>query len=156
MVIAGVPFSSNAKPRNLPRQMVDLVMRDVCDPSCSKDERAAYRRNIKFETHDLNRDGKPEFFVYVQHSDWCGAGFNCVYWVFQRKRKAYSLMSAGYPVLRVAHTVTKGFRDLESHGKLGMCNLPNGARGWQIYLAVLKYNGKKYDGTEIGPRCISK
>jgi len=156
MLIAGLPHSSSADPRRLPLQIMDSVLRDACDAGCSKEERDTYRRNIKFETHDLNGDGVSEFFVYIQHSDWCGAGFNCSYWVFQRTRNAYRSITAGYPVLRVANTVTRGFRDLESHGKLGACRLPNGSSGWQIWLAVLKYNGKEYDATEIGPRCLSK
>jgi hypothetical protein len=66
------------------------------------------------------------------------------------------LIAAGYPVLQVANTVTKGFRDLESRGHLGSCTLPNGDAGWQTYLHVLRYNGAQYNATEIGPRCLSK
>jgi hypothetical protein len=153
MLIAGVPSSSTAKPRELPRQIVGFVLKDACTAGCSEDELAAYKRNIRFETHDLNDDGVPEFFVYINHPDWCGAGFNCDYWVFQRQRNGYRMIAAGYPVLRVARTVHNGFRDLESRGHLGVCTLPNGSSGWEIYLTVLKYTGKEYRPKEIGERC---
>jgi hypothetical protein len=131
-------------------------MKDVCSSGCTAEQTISYRRNMKFELHDLNGDRVPELFVYIQHSDWCGASFNCDYWVFYRKHNVYHLIAAGYPVLQVANTVTKGFRDLESRGHLGSCTLPNGDAGWQTYLHVLRYNGAQYNATEIGPRCLSK
>jgi hypothetical protein len=41
-------------------------------------------KNLKFELHDLNGDGVAEFFLFIEHSDWCGAGANCNYWVYQK------------------------------------------------------------------------
>jgi hypothetical protein len=153
MWLSGIMFSSVAKPRRLPPQIVDLVLKDACTAGCPGDDIATYKRNLKFEMHDLNGDKVPEFFVYINHTDWCGASFNCEYWVFQRQRNSYRMIAGGYPVLRVASTVTNGFSDLESQGHKGGCTLANGSWGREIYLTVLKYTGKEYRPTEIGERC---
>ena len=144
---------SIAKPRRLPSQIIDSVLNDACSTWCSTDERAAFKRRLKFETKDLNGDRRPEFLVYIDHDAFCGASFNCSYWVFRRQRNNYHLIASGYPVLRVARTVTNGFRDLESQGHLGACVLPDGATGRHFYLAVFKYTGKKYVPREIGEQC---
>ena len=111
---------------------------------------------MRFETHDLDGDGVPEFFVYIEHRDWCGISFNCNYWVFQRRGKSYRLLAGDYPVIRVANTITNGFRDLESQGHMGGCIRPDGSWGRDIYLTVFKYTGKDYHPTEIGERCRPK
>ena len=153
VLLSGTVFASIAKPRRLPSQIVDLVLQDACSAGCSIEDRAAYKSSLRFETKDLNGDQEPEFLVYIEHRDLCGMSFNCDYWVFRRQGNSYRLIASGYPVLRVARTVTNGFRDLESQGHLGACVLPDGTTGRHIYLTLFKYTGKKYVPKEIGERC---
>lgn len=144
---------SIAKPRRLPSQIVDLVLNDACSAGCSSEVRAAYKSNLKFKAKDLNGDRHPEFLVYIEHRDFCGMGFNCDYWVFRRRGNNYHPIASGYPVLRVASTVTNGFRDLESQGRMGACVLPDGNQGRHIYLTVFKFTGKVYVPSEVGEQC---
>ena len=153
VLLSGLVFLSIAKPRRLPPKIVDFVLDDACAAGCSTEERATYKRNLKFETKDLNGDKRPEFLVYIDHSDWCGAGSNCGYWVFRRQRNAYRLMLSGYSVVRVLNTVTNGFSDLESQHGMGGCTLPDGSWGRHLYVTVFKYTGKKYVPGEIGEQC---
>src|SRR5215211_4108575 len=107
VLLSGLVFTSTAKPRRLPAKIVHLVLHDACTVTdskkvwCSTEERATYKRNLKFETKDLNGDSRPEFFVYIEHRDWCGIGFNCNYWVFRHQRNDYHLLVSDYPVMRV-------------------------------------------------------
>ena len=148
-----IVFTSTAKPRRLPSQIVDLVLNDACSAGCSTEERAIYKSNLKFETKDLNGDNRPEFLVYIDHDGFCGMSFNCTYWVFRRQGNNYQLIASDYPVLRVARTVTNGFRDLESHGHLGVCVLPDSTLGRHIYLTLFTYSGKAYVPRKIGEQC---
>lgn len=152
VLLSGLAFISIATPRRLPARIVELVLNDACSTGCSTEERDAYKRNLKFETKDLNGDNRPEYFVYIEHRGFCGMSFNCEYWVFQRQRNDYHLI-ARHPVMRVASTVTNGFSDLESEGYMGACVLPDGKTGRHIYLTVFKYSGKEYTPKEIGEQC---
>jgi hypothetical protein len=154
ILLAGTLSPSAAKPSKLPRQLIAAVMKDVCSASCSEDQRTDYRRNIKFELHDLNGDGIPEFFVYVDHPDWCGNHFNCDYSVFQRGRNGYRLIASGHPALRTTNTVTNGYRDLEGRHDIGVCQLRNGTQGRDVFVAVLHYTGTEYKSTELGEQCL--
>ena len=153
VLLSGLVFTSTAKPRRLPSRIVDLVLNDACSAGCSAEDRDTYKRNLKFETQDLNGDRHPEFLVYIDHSDWCGMSFNCNYWVYQRRRNDYRLIASDYPVFVVATTVTNGFRDIESQGYMGGCVLPDGSWGRDIYLTIFKYDGKKYVPRRIGEQC---
>src|SRR4051812_46761762 len=91
--------SSTAKPHRLPQQIIASVMNDICSWGCSNEERAVYRRNIRYELHDVNGDRIPEIFVYIDHPDWCGNHFNCDYSIFQRRGRGYRLIANGHPAL---------------------------------------------------------
>ena len=153
--VAGMICSVFAKPRGLPRQIVVRVMSNVCSSGCTNEQRAEYRRNIRFELHDLNDDKIPEFFVYVDHSDWCGNHFNCDYSVFQRRRNGYRLIASGYPALRITKTLTRGYRNLESRHTTGVCLLSESVEG-RDFVAVLRYNGTEYKAIELGERCLDR
>jgi hypothetical protein len=153
ILLAGCFLTAMAKSRVLPAKVASLVLQDACSDGCSEEKRASYRRELRLERHDLNRDGVAEFFVYIDDGDWCGAGFNCQYWVFQRRHNEYRLLASEYPVLVPAKTFTNGYRDIESQGYSGGCVLPDNSWGKEIYLTILKYDGTKYVGTEIGTRC---
>ena len=136
----------------LPAQFVDWVLNDACSVGCTKAERDEYKANLRWELHDLDRDKRAEWFVYLDHSDWCGAGFNCQFWVFQRRGSRYRLLAQA-EVIRAANSITNGYRDLESQGRLAGCPLPDGSWGREIYLTVFKYNGAEYRPTVIGEQC---
>ncbi|HEU4477765.1 MAG TPA: hypothetical protein VFR80_04560 [Pyrinomonadaceae bacterium] len=153
VLLIGLVGTATAKPRRLPLQIIDQVLQDACSAGCSTEDLAIYKRSLRFETKDLNRDHHPEFLVYIEHRDFCGMSFNCAYWVFRRRRNDYQLIASGYPVLRVARTVTNGFWDLESQGHMGACVLPDGTTGRHFYLTLFKYSGKKYVPREIGEQC---
>ena len=69
LILLSGTSASVANPLRLPRQLIDWVMKDACALGCSEEQRADYRRNIKFELHDLNGDKSEEFFIYVNHPD---------------------------------------------------------------------------------------
>jgi hypothetical protein len=142
-----------AKPGALPQQIITWVMNDLCSSGCSDEQRANYRRNIRFESHDLNGDGIAEIFVYVHHPDWCGNHFNCGYSVFQRGQHGYRLLANGYPALRVTNRVTNAYRDLESRHDIGICVFPNRSLGRDVFINVLRYDGTQYKATDLGEQC---
>ena len=75
--LLGAVSSSFARPSRIPNQVIDAVLKDACSSGCSEQEIAEYRRTMKSELHDLNADGIFELFIYIDHGDFCGAGFNC-------------------------------------------------------------------------------
>ncbi len=154
VILACDTLHAVARPSRLPSQVVRLVWTEVCSVPCTDEEIALWRNELKYELHDLNGDGRAEFFVYITHRDWCGSGFNCTFWVFQQipSTNSYRLL-ASHPVLRILKTKTNGYSDLESHGRMGACVLPNGELGREIYVTVFKYNGKEYDATVLGEQC---
>ena len=105
----------------LPAKITRLLFQQLCEGGCSDEEVARWKSNLKFETHDLNADGVPEFFVFIEHSDWCGAGANCDYWIFQKKGRGYVLL-LNDKVLRVKDGVSHGSRDLASEIPMGFCD----------------------------------
>jgi hypothetical protein len=145
--------SLTAKPRHLPNQIITSVMNDLCSSGCSAEQRADYRHNIRFELHDLNGDGIPECFVYVDHPDWCGNHFNCNYSVFERRRNGHRLIASGYPALRMTNRVTHGYRNLESRHDIGVCVFPNGSLGRDVLVNRFRYNGTQYKPTDLGEQC---
>jgi hypothetical protein len=152
-LVVVVDASLTAKPRRLPNQIITSVMNDLCSSGCSAEQRAAYRHNIRFELHDMNGDGIPEVFVYVDHSDWCGNHFNCDYSIFQRNRDGYRLIASGYPALRMTKPMTHGYRNLESRHDIGICIFPNGSLGRDVFINLLRYNGTEYKPTDLGEQC---
>jgi hypothetical protein len=145
--------SAPAKPRGLPQQIITSVINDLCSSGCSDKERADYRRNLRFELHDLNGDRTPEIFAYVDHPDYCGNHFNCHYYIFDHRRPGYRLIAGGYPALRVTNHVTHGYRDLESRHDIGVCVFPNGSLGRDVFVNLLRYDGTEYKPTDLGEQC---
>ena len=142
-----------AKARGLPHQLIAWVMNDVCSSGCTEEQRGNYRRNIRFELHDLNGDKIPEAFVYVDHPDWCGNHFNCGYSVFERHQNGYRLIAGG-TALRTIRTGTNGYKDLEGRHDIGVCPLSDGSLGRDVFVTVFRYKGTEYKSTELGERCL--
>src|SRR5688572_16699007 len=85
-------LSSFGKSSRIPGQVIQTVLMDACSSGCSEKQIAEYRRSIKTELRDLNADNSFELFIYIDHRDFCGIGFNCNFWVFQRQRSGYRLL----------------------------------------------------------------
>ena len=149
----GGGLSGFAKPGRTPNHVIQTVLDDACSSGCTEKQKAEYRRSIKTELPDLNADNVFELFIYIHHVDWCGMGFNCVFWIFQRQRSSYRLLLKDYPVVRVGTGVTKGFKDLESQGRLGTCLRNDGSLGHEVYLTVFKWNGNEYKPKVVGEQC---
>jgi hypothetical protein len=149
----GGVLPSLAKPTRLPDQVIQTVLKDACSSGCSEKQIAEYRRSIKTELRDLNADNVFELFIYIEHGDFCGIGFNCSFWIFQRQRSSYRLLLKDYPVVRIGTHVTRGFKDLESQGRMGSCLLSDGRTGREIYLIVFKWNGNEYKPQVVGEQC---
>ncbi|MBC7798959.1 MAG: hypothetical protein H7Z37_18975 [Pyrinomonadaceae bacterium] len=105
-------------------------------------------KHLNLELHDLNGDGISEYFLYIQHSDWCGAGSNCTYWVYQKTAKGYVLLIE-HSVLRVKETVTNGYRDLSSETPEGFCEL----YVQRVLATPYKFDGKKYVAEKTRVEC---
>jgi hypothetical protein len=155
VITLGLLFNPTAK---LPPQIVDAVIKDACpaQANCSDAQIVEYRKTIKSERHDLNGDRVPEIFAYIEHRDFCGIGFNCNFWVFQRTNRRYKILLKDYPVIRIGMTATKGYKDLNSQGRMGACVLANRKTGRHIYLTVFKWDGKEYRAKDEGHRCLSR
>lgn len=141
-------YSLMANSNELPEKIVKSLFDFTCSKDCTDDDIATWRGTLKFETHDLNGDNIPEFFVYIEHSDWCGAGGNCDYWVYQKNKDDYDLLLID-KVLRVKDTITNGYRDLSSVTPMGFCE-----QGVQrLSVTPYKYDGEKYQPQPSKSEC---
>lgn len=120
---------------------------------CSEEQIAEYRRSIRTEFVDLNADNVFELFIYIENREFCGSGFNCSFWIFQRQRSRYRLLLKDYPVVRLGTDITMGFKDLESQGRMGSCLLSDGTIGREVYLTVFKWDGNEYKPQLVGEKC---
>lgn len=124
---------------DLPKEIVQLLFKGLCGEGCSDEEVARWKSNLKFEAHDLNADNVPEFVVYIDHSDWCGAGSNCDHWVFQKKEHEYVLL-LNDKVFRVKDAVTNGYRDVASETPVGFCD----RNVQRLDVTPYKFDGAEY------------
>lgn len=132
----------------LPTALTNAFWKDVCSNSCSPEELSRWKANFKFEKHDLNKDGTFEYFLYIEHLDWCGLGSNCSYWVFQKKKNEYVLL-LNDKNLRVRKTVSNSFYDLVSETPMGFCG-----RNVQRYSRTYyKFNGREYKESDSKYEC---
>jgi hypothetical protein len=130
----------------VPAELVELFFKDLCPTDgikCTDDEMALWRSKFTYEAHDLNGDEIPEYFLFIDHHDWCGAGSNCGEHVYMKSGGGYKMLLSDV-VLRVMKTRTRGFRDIESRFKMGACTLPDGKNGWEIIVTSYKFNGTEY------------
>ena len=151
LAAGGAPLTSLARqrvPSGVPKEVIEQFFKDLCPKGCSDEEVALWKSNLKHESHDLNRDGVPEFFLYVVHSDWCGAGGNCSYSVYRKRNKRYELLLDD-KVLRVLDSSTRGYRDLASEFPMGACD--GGRRSLRVTL--YKYDGNTYRARGTKDEC---
>lgn len=151
LLLCGAVSASSAQEdvaHKLPEDVVRLLFKDLCRKGCSAEDVARWKSNLKFERHDLNRDAVPEFFVYIDHSDWCGAGSNCDYWIFQKNRRGYTLLLRDKE-LRVKTSASKGFLDLASETPMGFCD----RNVQRLDVTPYRYDGKRYRARRWRTEC---
>lgn len=155
--VASSTSAQDARPQ-VPDELIELFFKDLCPKSleCSDDDVARWRSNFKYEVHDLNGDKIPEYFLSIDHHDWCGAGSNCDDTVYMKTGRGYKIVVSD-KVLRVMETRTNGYLDIESHFTMGACTLPDGEPGWELAVTSYKFNRKKYKAsTETERRCLKR
>lgn len=75
-------------PQDLVQQLITHINANENNFSLSETD----LKNLKYELHDLNADETQEIFLYIEHSDWCGAGGgNCLYRAYQKTEEGYRL-----------------------------------------------------------------
>lgn len=116
---AVVPSVSPRIPHALIQRLIKEINHNDRNFRLSDGDLRILNDHIKCRLIDLNGDGIAEFFLYIDHSDWCGAGTNCDYWVFQETRGGYKLL-LNDKQLRATRTVTNGYRDLVSEKPMGV------------------------------------
>ncbi len=89
--LCGTALFSSVLQNPIPDISTDLVRQLIADINTNENnfrlseaDLEILSKNLKYELHDLNDDGVQEFFLYIDHTDWCGAGGNCSYWVYQK------------------------------------------------------------------------
>jgi hypothetical protein len=140
--------SESKIPGDLVQQLIADINKNEKNFRLSVADLRVLHKNVRVELHDLNGDETSEFFLYIEHSDWCGAGSNCNYWVYQKTQDGYSLLVED-AVLRVKDTMTNGYHDLASETKIGFCDR-NVAR---LYVTPYKFDGNKYQAKELEIEC---
>ena len=118
------PVASQNAPAQVPEELIQQLIKDINTNKTgfrlTDKDLSILRQNLRYELHDLNRDSKPEFFLYIDHSDWCGAGGNCSYWIYQETGGGYRLLLEEKEV-RVLRSATKGYKDLVGYVPVGFC-----------------------------------
>jgi hypothetical protein len=143
--------SSRPSKEVVPGKLISAFFEELCSKGCTEGEKARWRENFRSELHDINGDSVAEYFLYVDHADWCGAGgSNCMYWVYQKTAGGYKLLLAA-PRVAPLKSLTKGYRDLYGDFRMGAAR----QRGkFEYYRTIYKFNGEKYE--ESSQRLIFK
>jgi len=136
----------------IPKVLVERLIADINDNKnnfrLSEADLKILHKNLKFELHDLDADGVSEFFLYIEHSDWCGAGSNCSFWVYQKTKEGYDLLAED-KVFRVKEIMTNGYRDLSSETPMGFCE----KNVQRVSVTPYKYDGKQYQAQSSKTEC---
>jgi hypothetical protein len=148
LIVVAQRNSEKKLPKNLVQQLIADINNNENNFRLSEEDLKVLHKNLKFELHDLNADGVSEFFLYIDHSDWCGAGANCSFWVYEKTENGYKLLVED-KVLRVKETITNGYRDLSSETPMGFCE----RNVQRVSATPYKYNGTRYKAQESKYEC---
>jgi hypothetical protein len=149
--------AQDVRPR-VPDELIELFFKKLCTGGlkCTADEMAIWRSRFRYEVHDLNGDKRPEYFLSINHHDWCGAGSNCGNDVYMKSRRGYRMILHNVR-LKVMKTRTKGFLDIESQFRMGVCTRPDAKDGWEIIVTSYKFDGTSYKASKHRqPRCLKR
>jgi hypothetical protein len=156
-LLSGAVFMSSAQQISASKFPGDLIQQLIVDIDNNKygfrvssAELDVLVNNLEIEKHDLNGDGVTEFFLHINHTDWCGAGGNCSYWVYQRTGTGYKLLLEDKEIW-VKDTRTNGYRDLASETPMGFCK----RNVQRLYVTPYKYDGVVYKAQRLEVDCRS-
>lgn len=112
-----------------------LISKGELTEDCVRD-RGGEGEVVGIDPVDLNRDGKPEFFVYGQGGCACAAR-RCYAWVYRKTATGFEMLLSAGPVEEISRkkTITKGYYDLK-------VIQPSANDGMAII--TRKYNGRRY------------
>lgn len=148
LIVVGQRNSEKDLPKKLVQQLIADINTNRNNFHLSDEDLTVLHKHLKSEFYDLNADGGPEFFLFIDHRDWCGAGSNCSYWVYQKIEGGYRLLVED-KVVRVKETVTNGYRDLSSETPMGFCD----RNVQRVSATPYKYDGVKYKAQESKYEC---
>lgn len=118
IICCNMGFSQNIK--KVPVGLLKIFQQEVCAKGCSETQFSNWKRDLNYRLKDLNKDGKPEYFLTIEHPDWCGAGGNCDTWIYRKIGNTYKLIFAN----KNPHITTKkinNFSVIESRVPMGFC-----------------------------------
>ncbi len=154
-LICGVVLLVVAQHNSKTEMPKDLIQKFTADINNNKNnfrlsatDLELLNKNLKYELHDLNGDGILEFFLFIDHSNWCGAGNNCSYWVYRKTKEGYGLLVED-KVLRVKETMTNGYRDLSSETPMGFCE----RNVQRVSVTPYKFDGERYQAQRGKTEC---
>jgi len=124
-----------------PADLVKAFFAEICSKECSEKKIAQLRKNLRLELHDLNRDSVPEYFLYLDRADVCGAGGSyCYYLVYLKTNRGYELLAKGVK-LSPLESYTNGYRDLVGNNRSDLSIVPCYA---DYTSTTYKFDGQKY------------
>jgi hypothetical protein len=126
-------------PDSLIQQLIKDINTNDHDSRLSKHDLDVLRKNLKCKLKDIDGDGAAEFFLYIDHFEWFGAGFNCDYWVYQKGATNYKLLLNEKQV-RAKESKTNGYLDLVSETPMGVIAPDK----YRFSITLYKYDGKQY------------
>jgi len=151
LISADLSRASQESALKIPEVLIQQLIRDINtnDKGFRLSERDidVLRKNLKCKLEDINGDGTLEFFLYIDHSDWCGAGSNCDYWVYQKRSSKYKLL-LNDKQLRAKRTRTRGYCDLVSETPMGVIEPGK----YRFYTTLYKYDGKQYQAVAFAEK----
>jgi hypothetical protein len=151
--VAGSLSTGYAQNSEIPPDVVQTLFDDIQTDNCrlSEEDKKIIKKNLHWRLQDINRDKTAEIFLSVNHHDWCGAGGNCMVWVYQKTRTGYKLLLEDNSLV-ATNVFTKGFRDLQGRVSAGLCSLEENRFATLTY----KYDGKEYQSHSGQTLCINR
>ncbi|MGC2237808.1 MAG: hypothetical protein WA584_16710 [Pyrinomonadaceae bacterium] len=125
--------AQKGKTAKLPKELVLQMARDDDDIKSGLRKQGGNTvrfaaKNFVAELIDLNKDGKPEWFISGSSSDFCGNRV-CSSWIYREVSGKYELLLADSAI--PLNTFTNGYKDLEV--------------GFGPYVpTIYTYNGRRY------------
>ena len=125
----------------IPETLIQKLYADIQDENfrLSDADKEIIKNHLKCKLKDINTDSLLEIFLFVNHSDWCGAGSSCDYWVYQETDHGYKLL-LNEKNLRAMKSFTNGYRDIVSEVPMGFCSKEEQRFATDTY----KYDGQRY------------
>jgi hypothetical protein len=149
LALASLIHAAQESAFKIPEVLVQQLIKDINtndrDFRLSDQDLEVLHNNLRYKLEDINGDGAVEFFLYIDHRDWCGAGLNCDYWVYEKEADRYRLLLNDKQV-RAKGTKTKGYSDLVSETPMGVIRPDQYKFSTRLY----RYDGTRYQEVSSG------